>query len=216
MSTRLPVRSSSAFVAGAVVALVLGTGTTYAANGGIFRLGRANSATATTTLTNSHGTALKLKSKAGRPSLRVNRTTKVPNLNADLIDGVDSDSLARVTKVGSVFDTGFVDDGGTADPSDDAVIAVAVCPAGSQVVGGGGGDFTDDGSLYYSAPEGNDAWLVVSSTEGLTAANADNVEAYARCWNPRANVAGNLRTAKAQHAPSAAGHRATGRGAARR
>ena len=214
MSIRLSVRSSSAFIAGAVVALVIGTGTAYAANGGVFRLGRSNSATATTTLTNTHGTALKLNSKAGQPSLRVSRKAKVPSLNSDLLDGVDSGRLARVTTVGSISATGFVDDGGTLDPADDAVIAVAVCPAGSQVVGGGGGDFTDDGTLYYSAPDGGRAWLVVSSTAGLNATNAANVEAYARCWNPRANVASNMRT-QAQHALSPAGRRAIDRAAAK-
>jgi hypothetical protein len=215
MSIRLSVRSSSAFIAGAVVALVIGTGTAYAANGGIFRLGRSNSATATTTLSNTRGSALQLNSKAGQPSLRVNRNTKVPSLNSDLLDGVDSGSFARVTTVGSIFGTGFVDDGGTADPADDAVIALAVCPVGSQVVGGGGGDFTDDGTLFYSAPDGGDAWLVVSSTAGLDATNAADVEAYARCWNPRADVGSNMRMTQAQHAVSSIGRRAIERAAAR-
>lgn len=224
MSTRFSVRPSSAFIAGAVVALVLGTGTAYAANGGIFRLGKSNSATATTTLTNTRGTALQLNSKAGRPSLRVNRSTKVPSLNADLLDGIDSGSFARVTKVGSISDTGFVDDGGTpADTSDDAVVAVAVCPTGSQVVGGGGADFTDDGIMFYSEPDGDDAWVVVSSTAGLTDANAANVEAYARCWNPRANVAsdtgateGQAQTqAQTQHSLSSAARRAISKAAAK-
>lgn len=215
MSTRMSVRPGPAFVAGAVVALVLGTGTAYAANGGVFRLGRPNAATATTTLTNTHGTALQLSSKAGQPSLRVNRSTKVPSLNSDLLDGVDSSSFARATKVGSVFGTGFVDDGGTPDTADDAVIAVAVCPDGSQVVGGGGGDFTDDGSLYYSAPDAGDAWLVVSSTAGLTETNAANVEAYARCWNPHADVGSTMRMAQPQHTLSPVGRRAIERAAAK-
>jgi hypothetical protein len=73
---------------------VIGTGTAYSANGGIFRLGRSNSATVTTTLTNTRGTALQLNSKAGQPSLRVNRSTKVLSLNADLLDGADSGSFA--------------------------------------------------------------------------------------------------------------------------
>ncbi len=212
----MSIRSSSAFIAGAVVALVLGTGTAYAANGGIFRLGSSNSATATTRLTNGHGTALQLNSKAGQPSLRVNRTTKVPYLNSDLLDGITSGSFARVTTVGSVFDTGFVDDNGTSDDTtDDAVIALAVCPAGSQVVGGGGADFTDDGVMFYSEPDGSDTWLVVSSTAGLTDTNAENVEAHARCWNPRANVSSTARVMPPKHSLSAAGHRAIEKAAAK-
>lgn len=211
----MSIRTSSAFIAGAIVALVLGTGTAYAANGGIFRLGRSNSATAITTLNNTQGTALKLSSKAGQPSLRVNRNTKVPSLNSDLLDGVDSGSFARVTTVGSIAGPGFVDDGGTSDPADDAVIAVAVCPAGSQVVGGGGSDLTDDGVLFYSAPDAGDAWLVISSTAGLNATNAANVKAYARCWSPRADVGSNMRMTRAQHTVSPAGRRAIARAAAK-
>ena len=64
-------RSSITFVAGAATALVLGTGTAYAATGGTFVLGHANRAGTATSLTNPNGTALSLHSKAGVPSLRV-------------------------------------------------------------------------------------------------------------------------------------------------
>jgi hypothetical protein len=212
----MSIRTTTAFAAGAIAALVIGSGTAYAATGGKFILGRSNAATSTTTLSNNYGTALNLTSKAGTPSLRVNRNTKVPLLNSDLLDGLDSGSFARATSAGTVRDTGYVDDGGTADPADDAVIALAICPAGSQVMGGGGADFTDDGVLFYSAPDGSDAWLVVSSTATLTGSNALNVEAYARCWNPRANVAGNARLAPAPHELSAAGRRAVDMVAAKR
>ena len=68
-----------------------GTGTAYAANGGTLRLGGSNSATATTTLTNTNGTALKVVSKAGKPPISVGRnSTKVPYFNADKLDGKDS------------------------------------------------------------------------------------------------------------------------------
>jgi hypothetical protein len=92
-----------------------------------------------------------------------------------------------------------------------------VCPKDSQVVGGGGGDFTDDGTLFYSAPDGGDAWLVVSSTATLTDANAANVEAYARCWNQHADVASNMLKAQAtaQHTVSPVGRRAIEKAAAK-
>ena len=68
-----------------------GTGTAYAANGGTFRLGKSNSATTTTKLTNTKGTALKIISKAGTPPISVgSNSTKVPYLNADKLDGKDS------------------------------------------------------------------------------------------------------------------------------
>jgi len=71
-----------------------GTGTAYAANGGTFRLGQSNSATATTKLTNTKGTALKVISKAGTPPISVgSNSTKVPYLNADKLDGKDSSAF---------------------------------------------------------------------------------------------------------------------------
>ncbi|MCX6418581.1 MAG: hypothetical protein NT171_15255 [Planctomycetota bacterium] len=73
-----------------------GTGTAYAANGGTFRLGQSNSATATTKLTNTKGTALKVISKAGTPPINVGtNSTKVPNFNADKLDGLSSASFVR-------------------------------------------------------------------------------------------------------------------------
>ena len=87
-----PLRKSSPvawFVLGVLVAG--GTGTAYAANGGTFRLGQSNSATATTKLTNTKGTALKIVSKAGTPPISVgSNSTKVPYFNADKLDGKDS------------------------------------------------------------------------------------------------------------------------------
>jgi hypothetical protein len=50
-------------------------------------------------------------------------------------------------------------------------------------------DGTADGDLYWNAPGDGNSWMVASSTTDLTSDNAVNVEASARCWNPRANVA---------------------------
>jgi hypothetical protein len=185
----MTINSTVAFAAGAVVALVLGSGTAYAATGGTFKLGRANSATSASTLTNADGTALVLRSKAGQPSLKVNRSTKVPNLNADLVDGVSSSSLARVVRVGTVTGTGIVDDNGSITPTDDRIIAVAECPAGSQVMAGGVEDLTG-GSTYISIPDTRgprDAWVAVTDANPVTS-RADDLIAWARCWNPRADV----------------------------
>lgn len=81
------------------------TGFAYAANGGNFILGQSNTAGNQTTLTRtSNGKALQitntstgtsatplgLTAGAGRPPIITNSTTKVTNLNADLLDGLDS------------------------------------------------------------------------------------------------------------------------------
>jgi hypothetical protein len=77
-------------------------GTTYAATGGNFILGQANTATSQTGLTSNNAgkalnvtqqstgtgaTALGLNVPAGKPPFTVNSGTKVTNLNADKLDG---------------------------------------------------------------------------------------------------------------------------------
>src|SRR5437660_448281 len=86
------------FAVGCVFSLTVAGGTVaYAANGGALTLGKANKATATTSLANSAGTALSLSSKAGTPALKVGNGVKVPNLNADKIDGLDSSVFAKAS-----------------------------------------------------------------------------------------------------------------------
>ncbi len=70
-------------------------GTAVAATGSTFITGRGNSATTTTTLTNSGGIPLSLAARAGSAPLVVNSTVKVGRLNADLVDGLDSTNLQR-------------------------------------------------------------------------------------------------------------------------
>jgi hypothetical protein len=99
--------------------IVLGGGA-YAATGGNFILGQSNSASARTTLsapianralqvtntsTGTGATALGLNVASGHPPFTVNSGTKVANLNADRLDGIDStgfvadSSLRRVGPV---------------------------------------------------------------------------------------------------------------------
>ena len=93
---RAPVATIVAFIA----LFVSLTGTTYAATGGTFLLGRANSAGQVTKLTNPNGTALSLFSKTGTPALRVGNTTQVPNLNASLLGGQSAAKLITGIQTG--------------------------------------------------------------------------------------------------------------------
>jgi hypothetical protein len=71
-------------------------GSAYAATGGDFILGHANKAGQTSSLTNAGaGPALKLASRKGTPPLAVSNDTKVTNLNADTLDGLNSTAFAR-------------------------------------------------------------------------------------------------------------------------
>src|SRR4051812_20200530 len=93
---RLRITPSSVIAVGAV--FVAMSGTAVAANGGSLVLGRSNSATSTTTLSDSKDTPLALSGPKSEPPLKVNSSKKVAKLNADLVDGLDSAKLqARVT-----------------------------------------------------------------------------------------------------------------------
>jgi len=82
----------------AYVALVLAmSGTAYAATGGTFILGGANTAGATSTLTTTApGPALSLRAPSGKPALAVNTKAQINNLNANLLNGLSSTGIRPV------------------------------------------------------------------------------------------------------------------------
>ena len=198
----MKVSRTVSFGMGAVVALVLGSGTAYAATGGKFILGKSNSAGATSTLTNTRGSALALNSAAGTPSLKVNRTTKVPNLNSDLLDGLDQRAFAlatsqtnTITAVGQAMDV-------NEDGTNDFIAAVVSCPAGTRLTGGGGDDLTSDGTLFINSPLDRSTWMI-ASTGDVTVDDPTAIQVYAQCFNPRGAVAGAFRTAPAKASTAA-------------
>jgi hypothetical protein len=97
VTPRFALRSLLTPLGAAALALLLiaSTGVATAATGGTFILGRGNSASSRTGLTSSSGTPLSLYAKAGYAPLLVNSATKVSNLNADKVDGLDSAQLQR-------------------------------------------------------------------------------------------------------------------------
>jgi hypothetical protein len=193
------------FVAGAVLTTVLGGGAAVAATGGQFILGHSNRATTPTTLTNPRGTALTLRSRGGRPALTVNTQARVPRLNSDLVDGLSASQLARTGgRTGSVDYSGQLIDV-TGDGIGDTVVAVADCPAGTQLTGGGFEDYTSTGVLVFSSPSTStgEGWIVaVAVAQGSGDTGAD-VTANAVCYNPLGGVPGAYGRAKqTKNAPS--------------
>jgi hypothetical protein len=169
--------------------LVLGSGSAVAATGGKFLLGRSNTASTTTTLTNAKGTALSLRARAGRAPLAVNTTTKVTHLNADSVDGVSSEKFARATNstgIRSAYSDAFESEEGSGP---DLLIAFAECPAGSTVTGGGYSDGSASGVVVDSSP-GDDGtyWQVVVSVDPAAGEAADSVIGWAVCYNPKAAI----------------------------
>lgn len=201
--------SSKSFAAGAVVALVLGSGTAVAATGGKFILGQANSAGKPSTLSNPNGTALVLNSKSGTPSLKVNRATKVPNLNADKLDGLDGSAMAlrkgRTGFLWSFDDPMPVDYDG--DMVEDERMAAAFCPAGT--IATGGGPYAPNGAPVMDSFGGQDFWVVVTSDSTVTGATFG---ANVTCYNPRGAGPSMMRTApRVQRPGQAAALEAIGR-----
>ncbi len=87
-------RPSPSLVISCLALFVALGGTAYAATGGSFILGHANSESHPATLTNTGlGPALTLKSRAVSASLAVSSTKKVARLNADRLDGLNAAQL---------------------------------------------------------------------------------------------------------------------------
>jgi hypothetical protein len=197
----------SYFAAGAVTAVLLGGGTAVAATGGTFILGRSNAASTTTTLTNSAGTPLALNAKTGTAPLRVNTTVKVPNLNADTVDGLHSTSFARAGgKTGSIVAAGEAfSSSGAADGPLDIIAAFADCPKGTQLTGGGVANWTATGFTVVSAPSTDPAfaesWEVLVSVDPAAGEDPADVTATATCYNPTGAVAGSSGLAAKSAAP---------------
>src|SRR5579871_3718961 len=105
-------KPSPSMIVALVALFVALSGVGVAANGGNFILGHANSATLNTALnapvaggkalqvtnnntSNAASTALGLNVAAGHAPLTVNSSVKVANLNADMLDGLDSSALQQ-------------------------------------------------------------------------------------------------------------------------
>lgn len=167
------------------------SGTAVAATGGTFRLGMFNGAGKTTVLQSKTGSALSLRSDPGVPPLRVNGGAKVPRLNADQLDSLDSSELQRRvtgacepgTFVRSISADGSVVCGGTSPTStyerfasatasgpfgERSGYAAAFCDEGDHVVGGG----------YWLAPRANINVWVESTVRELSDPTNDYFDAW--------------------------------------
>jgi hypothetical protein len=120
---RIRSRLTYANVMVTILAFIVLGGMSYAATGSNFILGQPNSASSTSSLsapvaakalqvtntsTGSGATALGLNVASGHPPLTVNSGTKVTNLNADKLDGMDSSAFvpgSKLIRVGPVTGT---------------------------------------------------------------------------------------------------------------
>lgn len=91
MHTKRRITATAAMGIGIVV--VAGMGVATATNGKPLLLGKSNSATRVTTLSDSKGTPLSLKAPAGKPPLAVSNSVQVPKLNSSLLGGHSASSF---------------------------------------------------------------------------------------------------------------------------
>jgi hypothetical protein len=131
--------------------------------------------------------------------LTVNTGTKVTNLNADTVDGWTSATFARASgQFGIITAEGvFLDltDDGIDNP--DVLAAVAFCPTGTKLTGGGGDNFTGLPLVINSPDVG--VWISAVFDIDPSAHTTDELLAYAICYNPKGAVPGALTfTAKKQ------------------
>lgn len=171
------------------------TGTAAAATGGTFLLGRGNSATTQTSLSNSGGGAvLSLSGRPGQVPLAVGAGAgKATNLNADKLDGLDSSQLVRqgvavdATTLGGTPATGFAQAGQLAGlqrrvsascgdkqaisavASDGTVTCVSVAPAPVTTAPPSARDKGFAISDLQVSKDGSGAWTAVARMTNETA-----------------------------------------------
>ena len=106
-------RRPSPATAISIIALVFAmSGTAVAATGGTFILGKSNTATNVSRLTNSKGTALSLSAAPTSPPLRVSNTKEVPNLNVNYLGGFSASQFVQGNDGTVTSDRAALGDGG--------------------------------------------------------------------------------------------------------
>jgi hypothetical protein len=129
---RIAQRGTVAAAFGVVGLVVGGIGVAAASSGGVFILGEHNAATSVTTLSNSKGSALALKSKHGTAPLTVNSSKEVKHLNAAMVGGSTASSLKSTgSSAATTFPLGTIGIIGT-EPT--AVAATAKLKKGTYYV----------------------------------------------------------------------------------
>ena len=182
-----------------ILALTVGVVSTALAGTGVgsaFNLGKTNTVNAISKLvgsvagpsllidnnsTNSAATALDLQVEAGKAPMKVNRTTKVANLNADKLDGLDASQLGGLSGVTQVEQQGVLD-------SVDSKTTSATCPDGTVAIGGGGRTqgFTTAAAIDESRRDfGDPRTWVVGAHEPVPTIEVWSLGAFAICASAR-------------------------------
>lgn len=170
------------------------SGTAYAATGGTFLLGKANTASSVSSLSNPDGTALSLSAKAKSPPLTVSNSVQVPKLNASLLGGDPAsaflgvnDTAVNSEALGGLLASHFVQ--GSADVnSADVNDAAGTVPFtatdqvyfihGVEIFGSCDSTAGAQFSIFYPSSGDGDiqAWWINQDGEGQATMIPDSVE----------------------------------------
>jgi hypothetical protein len=114
----------------------------------------------------------------------------VVNLHADYLDGYSETSFARtIGQTGVLVAEGEwadVDEDGT----DESLMAIADCPAGTKMTGGGVDNFTGEVTYVDSPGPGGTWWAAALADPSIN--EVTELSAYVVCYNPRGAVPGAL------------------------
>ena len=172
------------------VAVFTPVGAASAATAKSVLLGKSNSASTTTTVENTKGTALSLKAPSGKAPLAVSNSTTVKNLSADKLDGISSGSFARTKGI-----TGTI----PADPDRENGNHQALCPAGTIVTGGGA--VSTSGIAFSARAINGDGTTLLNGWEAYPVDQSEeNFIVLAECYSPTgASIPGSLEANQAAH-----------------
>lgn len=67
---------------------------------------------------------------------------------------------------------------------DDVIASAAYCPKGTQVTGGGGGDFTSTGITFLNTPDEDEGWIYAVAIDEQAQESADDVFLSIVCYSP--------------------------------
>ncbi|WP_372735478.1 hypothetical protein [Nocardioides sp.] len=138
----------------------------YAVTGKPLLLGKANTAAKTTTLKAGNGPALKLKTRANKPPLKVTSKVKVKKFNADLLDGTSAADLETTARTYRVSTNGAV-------ASNALVFGFPGLPAGDYLVSTNislaiAGNPTSASCYLVSEPDYSYRVMDVADTDGAS------------------------------------------------
>ena len=181
-----------------MLALVVGVASAaFGANGQAWILGKGNVATAITKLAGAAGvngpmlqlinnnadpndTALDLRVQAGEAPMRVNSTTRVDSLNADLLDGQDASQFVPTNTNSFVRNRIYRNEsalGPGTQLGDGTFVQAAACNAGDVVLSGGPANLSGTTDMVESFPNNSGTWSARVDKNGLT----DNYSVVVQC-----------------------------------